>query len=585
MSTLPELTESDVRAWCGESYFGRALGYYRNGNTIHPRRQDDTLKAQSLGSRPQPYDVQVTLGPAGIVSGHCSCPVGGGGHCKHAGALLLTWVHDPDEFLVQEDLDAALDRRSKAELIALIRKMIDRYPDLETLLELATLGDPDAEKPLDSETIRRHVSRAFQGAGYDDWGYGGAYYVSSDLEEVLDLADDYTERGDWQNAATIYRVVADEILSNYEMVYDEEGELGNVVNQCVEGLGHCLENLREPITREVTLRALFDIYSWDVGYGGIDVGYAAPDIILQEATPEERQQVIKWINANMPAGTDSWKRRAYGGFLLSLQEEDLDDEAFLQICRDTGRRHDLVDKLLELDRIEEAVEETREVSSHELVSLANLFLAHGHPAVAEDSVREQLQSSQDTRLTTWLIQRARDRNDFEEALDLTRDLFKQHPALRRYQEIRELAQQLDRWDDVRLSLLHRLDQQGQHTLLVEIHLDEGEVGQAIETLEQAKQSSNRTWAWSWPNLEIRVAAAAEQSHPEDAWRIYMARVEQLINARGRDNYAAAAGYLQRVRDIYHRLGDEEVWQDLISELRQQHSNLPALKDELNKAGL
>jgi len=59
----------------------------------------------------------------------------------------------------------------------------------------------------------------------------------------------------------------------------------------------------------------------------------------------------------------------------------------------------------------------------------------------------------------------------------------------------------------------------------------------------------------------------------------------LIAQRGRENYALAAGYLRSVRDAYLHLGEPHTWQALIANLREQHRNLPALKDEFNRAGL
>ena len=35
----------------------------------------------------------------------------------------------------------------------------------------------------------------------------------------------------------------------------------------------------------------------------------------------------------------------------------------------------------------------------------------------------------------------------------------------------------------------------------------------------------------------------------------------------------------------HRLGESETWQTFIANLRDQNRRLPALQDELNKAGL
>ena len=123
VTDLPRLMESKIQRWTGETSFDRGQRYFQQGNILNPRRQGETIRALCLGRRPQPYRLEILLDSEGIVAGDCSCPVGGGGHCKHAAALLLTWLHEPEAFQEIEDLDTALGRRSKAELVALIRKM------------------------------------------------------------------------------------------------------------------------------------------------------------------------------------------------------------------------------------------------------------------------------------------------------------------------------------------------------------------------------------------------------------------------------------------------------------------------------
>jgi uncharacterized Zn finger protein len=65
----------------------------------------------------------------------------------------------------------------------------------------------------------------------------------------------------------------------------------------------------------------------------------------------------------------------------------------------------------------------------------------------------------------------------------------------------------------------------------------------------------------------------------------MQLVESLIRQRGRDNYAQAAAYLLQVHEAYQRLDEPQSWQALIANIREQHRNLPALRDELSRAGL
>ena len=594
MADLPELTESDVRRWTGEASFERGERYFRTGHILDPRLQGDTLKARCLGSRPGAYHVEVTLGQQGIVSGNCSCPVGGGGHCKHAAALLLTWVHQPDAFLEVEDLQTALERRSKAELVALIRRMCARYPDLEPLLELPVAGEAGAERPLDPQVIRRQASDAFHGAGFDEWG--GVYGIAQRLLELVDIGDDYAEREEWHNAATVYETVMRVVLDNYGMVQDEEGDLHAIVSRCVEGLGECLEAAEDPARREGLLRALFDVYRWDAEYGGIDMGYEAPGIILEQAVPEEKRQVAGWVRDAMPTGndwSDNYRRQQYGGFLLRLEEDQLDDEAFLRVCRETSRWHDLVDRLLTLGRVEEAAAAARQVGDYDLLQLADLFVSHGHGDLAEELIRERARTAQagpdgrahrDSRLVVWLKERAQERGDPAEALALAESLFWERPAVPGYQELRGLARPLERWDEQRAAVLSRLANEGQYHLLTEIHLEEGEVERALETLEQIS-ASRRGWGWAGSPLRIQVAQAAEESRPREAIRLYMEAVERLIAARGRGNYAEAATYLVRVHALYHRLGEPETWETLIAGLKEQNRRLHALQDELNRAGL
>ncbi|MDY7076215.1 MAG: SWIM zinc finger family protein, partial [Chloroflexota bacterium] len=551
------LTESDIRRWTDERSFGRGQGYSRGGYVLNPRRQGDTIEARCQGSRPQPYHVEITLGPDGIASGTCSCPVGSGGHCKHAVALLLTWLHEPDSFTAVDDLETALDRRSKGELVVLIRRMLARYPDLETLLELPIVGE-GSPPPVDVEVIRRQARSAFAGIGYDDWG--ATYGVAQQLLELVEIGDDYAERESWRDAATIYQTVAQETLEHYGMLHDEEGYFHPVVNGCVEGLGECLKATEEDVQREVLLHALFDVYRWDVDFGGIDMGYQAPSIILEQATLEEKQQVAGWVRAAMPAGeswSDNHHRQVYSGFLLNLEKDQMDDEAFLRVCRETKRWRDLVDRLLALGRVEEAGATAREVSDYELLRLADIFASHDHADLAEELIRERPPTDRDSRLTVWLKERARERGDLAEALALAEELFWQQPAVSGYQELRDLALPLERWDELRTAILARLADDEKYRLLTEIHLEEGGIDRALETLKQVRASA---WGWGGGPLSIQVAQAAEESRPQEAIRIYVERAGQLIAARGRGNYAEAARYLCRVRDLHHRLDEQEAWE-------------------------
>jgi uncharacterized Zn finger protein len=251
---------ADVLAWVGETSLARGRPYV--ARMLDQRRTGLELKARCVGSAAQPYRVTADLTTSGgVAASTCSCPVGG--RCKHVAALLLAWLAEPDAFLEVEPLDASLERRDKADLIALIRQMLARHPELETLLELPLPTAGGKHKPADPAVIQRQVLAAFHAAG-DDWH--AVATIANALEPLVDIGDDYGRLADWRSAATVYQTIAQTVLDQYTRLHDEDGSLHGIVNRCVEGLGECLDATREAPQRESLLRALFDIYRWDVDY-------------------------------------------------------------------------------------------------------------------------------------------------------------------------------------------------------------------------------------------------------------------------------------------------------------------------------
>jgi uncharacterized Zn finger protein len=168
MPSIPRLTISAVRRWTDDVYFQRGESYYAGGAIYEQRRQGMMIKSKCFGSQSPFYRQEVLFNSKGIESAQCSCPVGAGGHCKHAVALLLTWVNEPDSFQEVEAFDVVLEKRSKPELIALIKQMLEQEPDLESLLDLPLSAEDGT--PMDMKAIRRQAQQAFRGMDYERGG-------------------------------------------------------------------------------------------------------------------------------------------------------------------------------------------------------------------------------------------------------------------------------------------------------------------------------------------------------------------------------------------------------------------------------
>src|SRR5260370_29552933 len=203
------------------------------------------LKAYCYGSLPELFRVQVTFDGSGIIASLCSCsggtPAYGNRGCEHTAALLLAWKEQPQAFTQTDDIDTILERQNKAQLIILIKQLLQKQPEVEWQLTMPPLPGHKSV-PIATEEYRDQVDEAFRHAGHQ---WDAVYGISSDLYRITETAARFTRQRDYVNAAAIYAVVAMLTLSHYLSYHDEDGALGRVVQDCVGGLGACMENERE----------------------------------------------------------------------------------------------------------------------------------------------------------------------------------------------------------------------------------------------------------------------------------------------------------------------------------------------------
>jgi len=586
MSSLPKLSEADIRTWVGNTALSRGRPYTRDGSLLALRRQGNTIKAQCAGSAAIPYRVEAVLNAKGIASSDCSCPVGSG-QCKHVAALLLSWVNTPDAFPVMEELATVLNQRSKTELVSLVTQMIKRYPDLERLLELSVVVS-NTSAPVDPKVIARQVEQVFKQLdyGYDNYdGYGADNATVQELLTIKAVGDQYAASQEWSNAVTVYKTVMTGVLDNYELLDDEDGEFQEVVNECVTHLEPCLAAADEPL-RQTILRSLFDLHRWDINWGGIDMGHEAPDLMIAYATPAERQQIADWVRTELHNLNDEqhcWNRETWGGFLLAIAGEDVDDETFLRICRESGRYRDLVERLLILGRTDDAIASTHAANTYDLLNMEAIFATHNLSARFADLIMARAKKVDDRRLKGWLKQYAIAQNDPALALRLVEEMFWSQPNLAEYQELKQLAQYLENWSTLQAKIYRQLRADAQQQiLLVRIHLLEGEVDAALQMLQKPMKPS---FGGGAQLLKLEIAQAAETTHPQAAIDIYRNEVYAQIAQRTRSHYKAAAEYVVRLRSLYQRINELTTWQQLVAEIRTNNPRLRALHDELHQAGL
>ena len=596
MSAIPELSMKQIRAWVDGASLERGMRYFNDGSISDGRREGLTLKALCEGSQGGPYRVSGTP-EAGRRDRQRRLLLPGGrrrplqARRRAAAHLAGTPRSFPGDRVARRDAvrhdPRAAYRGDQADDPGAAG------PGVRARAPLPVPGGRDVVKP---ETFRRRAKGVFDRAG-DEWGVESE--IASALEAVIEIGDDFAEAGEPANAAAVYEGVAAELLDRLgnHQYEDEAGDLLAVVGRSAEKAAALLPKLTDPPARERVLRFIFDLYRYDIDAGGVDALGDASEAFVSRTTPDERRTVAEWARAELK-GKNGWAAEAIGSLLLDLEGDTLDDEAFLRVCRDTGRRDDLIERLLKLGRVDEAITELRgATSSYEVARLADLFVPYRHGDVAEGVVLDRLRHKPDpsnvngsydrVALLEWLKRRASARSDPAEVLSLATRIFEIRPSREGYDEIRKLATKNRTWEATRPALLAQLDKlgSGYRDLLIRIHLDEGRLDEALGLVRPpGRRTPITSWGFhAFSSIELDVAKAAEKVRPEAAIEIYTRRAEALVGAGSREHYRGACDFMKKVRALYRDCGAPDKWERYVTSVREKHPRLRALKEEMDKA--
>ena len=582
------MTEENVEKYIPDPYFQRGRNYYHSGAIFDTVRRGSRIEGYCEGSASEPYHVVVTLDEGGIVGDACTCPMDGG--CKHIVALLLAWVHKPEEFSERQPVDSVLASKTKDELIALVQAILQRAPELERLLDLplpkGSGKGSQRRTRVDPETYRRQIRYAMRDAS--DWE--AVFGIAREIGSVVDIGDGFAGQEDWENAQIVYQAVLDESLPSY-METQDEGDIGSEIGRAVDGLGECLAaRAGDTEARQAILASLFEVLKWDIGEGGLGMSDGVPELLQQRATAEERAEIRKWITAAIKNITGSewsqdYRRKTWGRLLLSFADEENADE-FLKQAEKQGLYQPVFEKLIQLGRLDESLEVARKhltTTGWERLQAAQALYAAGRKDDALAFAKAGL-PDKDLRLVEWVAEEYARRGDAAGALELQLTRWKTEPGMELFETLEQLAKKLKQWEALRPRLLAGLEKSPHPALLADIYLRDKEWDAAWAVAENVK-SPLPGWAGGWGNLKLHVAQASDKHRPQKAIPVYLDAAEKLIARQGRKNYAAAAGYLRRARDLFSNIKRSDEWKKTIADLRERHRNLPALQDELRKAGV
>ncbi|KXA99590.1 hypothetical protein AKJ47_02020 [candidate division MSBL1 archaeon SCGC-AAA261G05] len=583
---MTKLSKDEIRDRTEENRFEKGLKYHREDRVQNRVRRGLDLEADVEGSRLRPYRVSVSLsGDGEVLATHCSCPDDYFGDCKHIVAVLLDWLKDPNLFREVQETKPSLEDMSREELVTLIHEMLDREPHLEHLLKTPLPGFSDKSAELvDPYPFQQDVKQIFD--SYQGWG--DELDVAISLGSIVGRGESHLENREFGAAEAIFRSVVEETLEFYGYTHDE-GEILQEVERAIDGLIQCLNSCsdRTEFRREV-IDFLYWIVRWDVSFGGIGFEVSSWDAILEHAKSEDRRRLREKIIGDLAdVQTEEyghWKSYRYGRLLFDLDEIEGNVDGFLEEAKKFELHKLRALKLLDLDQKDEAIKAAKKIESpSDIIEFADGLRERGYSSEARRFVSIGVDLNPHDGLKKWLADFDEAEGDIENALKLELDRFQSSPSPSQFQRVVGLAEELNQVDEYRSQLVSGLEKNGRFDILARIFFNEGELDRAWNYASRIGESGG--YLASSTRIKEEIVKAGEDSRPDRAIEFYLDEVRRLIGERGRRNYKSAASYLKRIKRIYERMRRKKEWQQLIADLREEFSGLPACQDEFDKAGL
>jgi uncharacterized Zn finger protein len=567
----PKITEGKIRELTTERSFDRGQQYYRNGAITNPTRQDNRIWADCYGS--EVYQTSATLTASAVADLHCSCPYDWGGACKHEVALLLTYVHQPDDFHVIPPLRELLANHSRDDLLTLIDRVLQQQPDLLTSLEIAAeVSAPQpAGKQIDTSAYRRQIQRALRG---DDMRT-----ISKALEPALKMAEQLYNAGDNFNAGRFYQILLAEITTSYDgelQSIDYDGDVACFSQDAAEGLGHCLADaLIDPATRQEWLNTLLEGVLEDMNLGGIDFAAGAVEPLIELATDAEWEVLEAQIRQALDRSDSHWSRDRLTGLIASRLEHVGRAEAAQDVMLELSSPEQKVFVLLNQGRYDVAIGMAKQhLSTYPglVIQFADALIAAGEDKKALRYITEQADTESRYGYGEWLAKYYREHGDAKTALKFEEASFMQRPWLDNYQRIQKLAESIGSWAKLRSRLLKQLTEQKQWQLLVEIAIHEQDGNQALKLLKNLPTHRQTP-------LKLAIALISESAV---AIAIYEELVHVTIERRNRSAYQEAVRYLQSIQKLQKLPKTSKDWKQYIQSIRDRYPTLKALQGELDR---
>ena len=544
---LDDITEDDI--WDiadSSSIVARGLNYFETGQIAAMDIKNDKLIAKVYGSYGT-YDVEIRTTTEGLEA-DCDCPYDGYG-CKHIVAVLYNWINKKKDIKKRKsttrviNIDKELSKLSKDELRSILLDLFFRYEDIRLDILLKFKWNPDAVISV-KDTILCQIKDAFYiRDGFID--YNTVFEVVSRLEEIKERILLTPPKIRTLLLKTLVEVSFDEL----EHCDDSSGQLGEFIIGSLTLLGRSIHEQKLAFReKKKIIQKYFKLM--DEEEYGLQEGYIG--LILEiPSTKSDFDFLINKLKDLIKNNEDSYNIEMYKSMLIESYHKAGFDDKYLELLKDNvDEKNDflpLVKFWQERGELEKAVE------------------------IAENGIKNKMNSWDKIELYKFLENKYKSKNNKKDLLRILILHFKNYPVIERYKEIKEIAEDLDKWDNIKPELIKAVDT----SELVKIFLYEKKFNKAYELVINAKENLS-------DKIRDKVALSLINEEPVKALTIYFPIVQEYIDMGKRDTYRLAALYGKKIKEIYSQLGEDKKWENYIRELRSANKKKRAMIEEFRR---
>lgn len=340
IKSIQQIKIEDVQRLFGSEIYARGEEYFEEGyvKSIEPLNSA-TIAGIVYGT--QKYNVSASIGGEDDIVCKCSCPCDF--NCKHAAALLLKWLSVKKNYKTlknggrhgRESIDEMLSKKSKEELAAILKDIIIKHPELKPLVK------------VEQGEILQEIIALF--SQFWDWNETGG--LTSRLDNILEGIR--RNKTSWDKDLLREMEMCSAVMAeNTGNVHDDNGELGTFVEEWFATYGEVFSKTKPTADeKKVFVMKILDLIKKD-DYG-FDTCYERA--LNGMCSTKEDIGIIKegFKSGRFRYATD------YGDLFLELYDKLGMDKEYLHAAREGGFSEELIDKLVSLNRLEEALEECK----------------------------------------------------------------------------------------------------------------------------------------------------------------------------------------------------------------------------------